>query len=325
MTIDGRPTPAPLALVAGGSRGLGLLIARELGDRGHRLVVCARNAEELAGAREMLTERGHDVTVAVCDVTDADAVEALVSEVEDSQGPIEVLVTVAGVIQVGPLEAMNRSHFAEAIDIMVWGPINTTLPVAARMKQRRRGRIGIITSIAGLVPVPHLVPYSTAKFGAVGFSGGLRSELAGSGVTVTTVAPGLMRTGSHLHAKFVGNQGAEYGWFGASASLPGMTMDAERAATKIVDGVLAGRSVLLLSWVTKVAARVNGLAPRTTAAALGLAARLLPKSSPSSTGETVTGFVAHERLNPRRARLMDRLTTLNRYAADRFNQRTSRD
>ncbi|SDR95689.1 Short-chain dehydrogenase [Friedmanniella luteola] len=311
---------APLALVAGASRGLGLLIARELGRRGHRLVICARSADELAAARDHLESEGLTVRTAVCDVADAAAVEALVADVEATDGPVDVAFAVAGVIQVGPLASLTRDHFAEAIDIMLWGPINVALAVSGPMRARGHGRIGVITSIGGLVPVPHLLPYSTAKFGAVGFSAGLRAELAGTGVKVTTVAPGLMRTGSHLRAEFTGRQGAEYAWFAPSATLPGIAMDPQRAAARIVDGVLAGRAYVLLSVLTKVASRVNGLAPTTTAALLGLAARLLPSGPPPSGTDTVQGYQVEERLRPLPSALVRVVTTLGRRSADRWNQ-----
>ena len=121
----------------------------------------------------------------------------------------------AGVIQVGPLAALKRSDFTTAIDTMLWGPISSALAAAERMTARGRGRIGVVSSVAGLVSVPHLLPYSTAKFGAVGFARGLRAELTGTGVTVTTITPGLMRTGSHLRAQFAGDQSREYAWLDA--------------------------------------------------------------------------------------------------------------
>ena len=319
-----RSAEAPLALVAGASRGLGLAIARDLGRRGHRLVICSRSAAELEDARASLAAEGLSVRSVVCDVADAAAVETMVQSVERGDGPISVAVAVAGVIQVGPLASLTRDHFTEAIDIMLWGPINLALAVVGPMRGRGHGRIGIITSIGGLVSVPHLLPYSTAKFGAVGFSSGLRSELAGTGVKVTTVAPGLMRTGSHLRAEFTGNQGAEYAWFAPSATLPLIAMNPEKAAGKIVDGVLAGRAFVLLSLMTKLAVRVSGLAPTTTAAALGLAARLLPSGPPPARTDTVQGYTVENRLKPVPAALIRAVTVLGRGSARRLNQRPPR-
>lgn len=320
MTSAPQAPTAPLALVAGGSRGLGLLIARELGRRGFRLVICARSAAELDVARATLAAEQIDVRATVCDVADAEAVDVLVASAEEQDGPIQVAILVAGVIQVGPLASLDRRHFREAIDTMLWGPINLALAVSGPMRGRGYGRIGVITSIGGLVPVPHLLPYSTAKFGAVGFTAGLRNELAGTGVKVTTVAPGLMRTGSHLRAEFTGNQAAEYTWFAPSASLPGLAMQPERAAVKIVDGILAGRAYVFLSLLTKVATRVNGLAPSATSALLGVAARLLPNGSPAQSTATSQGYQVEDRLTPLPAAALKVLTLFGRSSARRLNQ-----
>ena len=243
---------------------------------------------------------------------------------EREDGPVEVLVCVAGVIQVGPLRALQRSHFTEAVDIMLWGPINTALAVVPAMRSRGRGRIGVITSVGGLIAAPHLLPYSTAKFGAVGFTRGLRSELAGSGVSVTTVAPGLMRTGSHIRAKFVGDHAREYAWFGTAASLPLLSLDAERAAARIVRAILAGRSDLTLTPLAWVAPRVAALFPRLTAGLLGVTTRLLP-AAPETAGQgadlpTLEGWQAAERLSPTADRWLKRLTALGSAASRRFNE-----
>ena len=311
---------SPIALVLGGSRGLGLLIARELGAVGHRLVLCARHPAELDQAAADLRERGYLVHTEVCDVADAAQVDALVARTERDDGPIEVLVCVAGVIQVGPLRALGREHFQDAIDIMLWGPVNAALAVVPAMRSRGRGRIGVITSVGGLIAAPHLLPYSTAKFGAVGFTRGLRSELAGSGVSVTTVAPGLMRTGSHLRARFVGDHAREYAWFASAASLPVLSMDAERAAARIVRAVLLGRSDLTLTPLAWVAPRVAALFPRFTAGLLGATTRMLPSAPRASDRETLEGWQANERLSPTARRWVARLTALGSIAARRFNE-----
>lgn len=310
---------APLALVAGGSRGLGLLISRELLRRGHRVALCARTRAQVDAAVALLSEHG-PVTGHVLDVGDRAAVQALVEDLERDHGPVEVLMSVAGVIQVGPAESMTAEHFDEAVQTMLMGPVNLTWAVLPGMRSRRSGRIGTIGSIGGVVAPPHLLPYAAAKFGAVGFSEGLSAELAGTGVTATTVVPGLMRTGSHEMARITGNQGAEYAWFAPAASLPLLSMDAERAARAIVVAVLSGRPRITLTWLAKVATRVHGLAPATTTRAMGLVTRLLPDAPTEYTG-TVLGHEAAEKLGSRTVRV---LTVLGSSAARRFNVRTGR-
>jgi short-subunit dehydrogenase len=320
--VAGTGGTAPLALVVGGSRGLGLAAAKQLAERGYSLALTARNLEDLERAADQLRADGTSVEVHACDVRDEAAMEALVERIDAQSGPIEVLLHVAGVIQVGPLASLSRDDFREAIDIMLWGPINTALPVSARMLTRSRGRIGIVTSVGGLIPAPHLLPYSTAKFGATGFSRGLRSELSGTGVTVTTVEPGLMRTGSHLNAQFLGNQGPEFAWFSAADNIPLLSMDADRAAGQIVDAVLAGRAVVQPTPLAKVAGRVDALAPRATSLLLGAVTRLLPSAPPTATHEKIPGHEAQQRLRPRARTQVEWLTTLGRRAAGRLNQST---
>lgn len=309
----------PLALVVGASRGLGLLVARELGQRGHRVVICARDESELLHAADLLQRDGVDVTVRICDVADRAAVQEMVDDVEARVGPVHTVVTVAGVIHVGPLESMTEADFAESVDIMLWGPVNVALAVLPRLRQRRSGHIGTVTSIGGLVSVPHLLPYSVAKFGAVGFSQGLGAELAGSGVTATTIVPGLTRTGGHLHARFSGEQTAEYGWFAAAGSLPLISMDAERAARLMVDAVLAGKPTVVLTWLAKIGARVHALAPATTVRAMGVAQRLLPQAPPGGPTGSVPGSVPESQLT---SKLWGTLTKLGQRAARRFNETT---
>ncbi len=307
-----------VALVAGASRGLGLLIARELLKREHQVAICARDAEELSAAVGILAEFG-SVRSYVCDVGDRAQVEHIVESIEADLGPIEVLVTVAGVIQVGPAESVTLEHFDEAISTMLWGPVQLAWAVLPGMRERGRGRIGTVASIGGTVAPPHLLPYATAKFAAVGFSEGLSAELSGTGVTSTTVIPGLMRTGSHERALFTGDALREYAWFAPAASLPVLSMGAQRAAAKIVDGVLAGRPHVGLTPLTHVGLRIHGLAPSTTVRALGLVSRVLPDAPAEKSAPTIPGRAAAVALN---SQVVRGLTALGSRAARRYNQRS---
>lgn len=271
---DGSPEGA-VSAVFGGSRGLGFLIARELLVRGHRVVVLARDAEELARATDQLQGLG-EVVAMTCDVADRHSVGEAVGRIEREVGPLYAVLAVAGVIQAGPEEAMTIDDYVEAVSIMTLGPVHVALTALPHLRRRGRGRVGIITSIGGEVSPPHLLPYATAKFGAVGFADGLVSALQGTGVTATTVVPGLMRTGSHVMAEFTGQPEKEYAWFAPAASLPLVSIDAERAARRIVDGVLAGRARVTLTPLAWLGVRVRGLAPGATARVMGVVDSVLP-------------------------------------------------
>ena len=250
-----------IALVTGGSRGFGYLIARELGHAGCKLVICSRDQEELNRAAGELRQIGLTVLAARCDVSDKDDVDAMIAAANDHYGRIDLLVNNAGVIEVGPVTDMAHSDFEEAMNVMYWGPLNTILAVLPQMRQRGRGRIANVTSIGGKVAIPHLVPYSSAKFAAVGLSEGLSAELKPEGIIVTTIVPGLLRTGSYLHAKFKGQQEKEAAWFTLSDNVPGLAMSPETAAQQVVRAIKRGETEVVLSLPAKILSLANGIFP----------------------------------------------------------------
>src|SRR5581483_1212723 len=233
-----------VVLITGGSRGLGLVLAREFGRRGARVSICARNEHQLQTAAEDLRSRGIKVHPFVCDVTKQDEVNRNFRELERRWGKIDVLVNNAGTIAVGPIESATVDDFRESIDVHFWGPVYTTMAVLPGMRQRGEGRIVNISSIGGKISVPHLVPYSAGKFALSGFSEGLHAEVKKDGIHVTTVYPGLMRTGSPRNANFKGQHRAEYAWFSISDSSPLVSVSAERAARAIVKACQSGRARL---------------------------------------------------------------------------------
>jgi NAD(P)-dependent dehydrogenase (short-subunit alcohol dehydrogenase family) len=306
-----------VALVSGGSRGLGFLLARELLQLGCRVAICGRNVGSLERARQELSGLG-DVLAVACDVGDRSQVRLMVRHVMASLGPIDLLINNAGIIQVGPQQSMTIEDFEQAQRVIFFGTVNPTLAVLPEMRARRSGRIANITSIGGRVSIPHLLPYSCAKFSTVAFSEGLRSELTGSGVSVTTVVPGLMRTGSHENAAFKGRHAAEMTWFSLAASLPGLSMDAERAARQIIRGIRRGDASVTLTLPALVLDRMHGLMPGTMANLLGIVNGLLPRGA---NPEAKSGSEVRDDIH---MPLFEQLTGFGRSAAERFNEKSER-
>jgi short-subunit dehydrogenase len=209
-------------------------------------------------------------------VTERGEVQRLVQEATARFGRIDVLVNNAGLISVGPLATQTLEDFERSMQLMFWGGVYATYAVLPQMRARHAGRIVNITSIGGKLSVPHLLPYSAAKFAAVGLSEGLHAELARDGIQVTTVVPGLMRTGSHLNAEFKGQNTREFLWFSLGATLPLTSISAESAARQIVAAVARGEAEIILSWQAQLAARVHGLFPGLTTDVLGLVNGVLP-------------------------------------------------
>lgn len=269
-------------------------MARQLAGLGATLVICGRDERSLEDARRDLEIAGAEVLAVPCDVGDYHQVQELVRRATARFGDVDVLINNAGIISVGPAQAQTLEDFEQSMRVMFWGMVYPTMAVLPWMRERRGGRIVNITSIGGKLSFPHLLPYNSAKFAAVGFSEGLRAEVVSDGISVTTVVPGLMRTGSHLNARFKAKHRAEFGWFGAGATTPGMAMKAERAARRILSAAARGKPEITLTPQAKAAALAAAVFPNLTSRMLGLVNRLLPNEGGLGTGQRA----GHESISP---------------------------
>ncbi|MGW2938339.1 SDR family NAD(P)-dependent oxidoreductase [Streptomyces sp. NPDC001156] len=316
------------AVVTGGSRGLGLLLAEQLLIRGCAVTIAARDEEELGRARDFLTggRPGARVREVRCDVTDPAAVESLMAGTADAYGGIDVVIANAGIIQVAPLESIDADEFRSAMDTIYVGALNTSLEALPWLRRSRGGgRLALIGSVGGLLAVPHLLPYSCAKSAVAALAEGLHAELRSQGVSVTAVHPGLMRTGSHLAAEFGGDEAAEFAWFSALAGSPLVSMDARRAADRIVTAVERRRTRMVLTPMAKAAGVAHGVAPALTTRLSALAARSLPRSPDRGEGRGLHKGRDVEpgpdrKAHPVARRLRDWGSALNDRAARRLNQ-----
>ena len=305
-------------VITGGSRGLGLVLARELSKVGARLTICSRDPEELVRAHDDLAFLATKILSVECDLTDRKRVDEMIATARQRNGPIDVLINNAGTIQVGPLEVMREEDFAQSLQTHFWAALYTSLAAIPEMRARKSGRIINISSIGGKVAVPHLLPYTVGKFALVGLSNGLRVELAKSGIIVTTVCPGLMRTGSHLNAQFKGQREKEYNWFATANSIPGFSMSAEEAARKILNACARGDAELVLGLPAKAAVVAEAICPNLISGILALVNRaILPKPSGDS---SVTA-----RGSESRGRLPSCITTLTDRAALTNNETKAAD
>jgi NAD(P)-dependent dehydrogenase (short-subunit alcohol dehydrogenase family) len=302
-----------VAIITGGSRGLGFVLARQLRKEGARVVLLARNQEELVRAREMLGA-GYNVLTIACDVASRTHVQQAIETVMQHFGRIDLLVNNAGVIQVGPLEHMAYGDYQHAMNVHFWGALHCIEAVLPHMRHQGAGRIVNIASIGGLIAVPHLAPYAASKFALVGYSDAVRSEVAKYGISVTTVCPGLMRTGSAVNALIKGRHEAEFAWFAALSSLPLVSIGGGRAARKIVEAARRGSPHLTITPQARIVSILGRLMPNTLGRVMTLAVRLLPGPTGASGDEAWSGRDARPAALPRL------VTVLGDRAARRNNE-----
>ncbi len=264
-------------VITGGSRGLGLVIARRVCAEGGCVALLARDRDELARAQKELVRLGGNVLSVSCDLTDGAQIKSAINQIVDRFGGIDVLINNAGIIEVGPLEHMQRADFEKAMKLHFWAAYELVMLAVPHMRRRGGGRIVNITSIGGKIAVPHLAPYCASKFALVGFSDSVRAELADDNIHVTTVAPGMMRTGSHVNAQFKGAHAAEFAWFATSNSTPLLSIDADRAGRQILAACRRGQPSLTLTLPARAAIAGNALFPNLTGSAMKLASRFLPQ------------------------------------------------
>jgi short-subunit dehydrogenase len=278
-----------VVLITGGSRGLGLCLARAFARRKAKVFICARDRQELEWAREKLAQEKLTIEILTCDVSVREEVVAVLKEVENRARAVDVLVNNAGIIEVGPWKTHGVEGLEEVLNTNFWGAVHATEELLRTMSPETRKWVVNITSIGGVISAPHLLPYTAAKFALVGYSKGLSVEHHPKKVSVTTVIPGLMRTGSFVNAIFKGRHWKEFRWFSISSVLPLLSMNAQTVADRIVKAAERSKPLLIPGLPNKVLVRLSGMVPGLTLRTLRLANRLILPQPPTSQGETETG------------------------------------
>ncbi len=273
-------------LISGGSRGLGLELARGFASEGADVILIARDNDNLAAAAKDLRSYGVNVDCLSLDVGNRKQVRDACASILASGRQVDVLVNDAGSIQVGPVENMDLDDYEAALRVHFWGPLYLMYEIIPQMKAHGQGRIVNIASIGGKVAVPHLLPYTASKFALVGLSQGMRAELLKDGIYVTTVSPGLMRTGSHVNAYFKGQHKKEYALFSIANAFPLLSISSEDAARQIIEACRYGEAELVITPQAQLLRLASSLFPGFVSETMGLVNRALPKT-PGRTGDTL--------------------------------------
>ena len=300
-----------VVVITGGSRGLGLVLARELASQGASLGLLARDAIELARARRTINSDSL-VQLLPADVTNPAQVEQAFSTMIRQFGRIDVVINNAGQILSAPFDDTTPDDFKAMLDVHFWGTLNVSRAALPHLARHGDGRIVNICSIGARIPIPHLSAYCASKYAQAGLSAVMAEELRSKGIRVTTVLPGLMRTGSHLQAWFKGQRATEFALFSLLGGSPGTSMSAERAARLILDAAARGRADAVIPFTVRQIAKLSAAFPNATVASLASVNAMIPEGR---------ARVATQGRQLRLPGVVRGLTALNERAADRNNQR----
>jgi len=286
-----------VVLITGGTRGLGIILARKIAGEGAKVVICGRSEESLQQASKDLESKSAPHLAIQCDVADKQQIKDMIRQINETFGTVDVLINNAGIIQVGPMEVMEEEDYQNAMNVHFWGPLHLMNEVLPSMKKKKLGRIVNINSIGGIVSFPHLLPYNASKHALSGLSEGITAELNNLNIKITTVYPGLMRTGSPRNIKVKGQHQKEYAWFKIFDSLPVASINADKAGQKIIDAMKAGDKTLILSVPAKLVNVVHAIAPHCVMKSFWAINRLLPDKPEDDSTEEKKGHESESKIS----------------------------
>lgn len=287
-----------VVLISGGARGLGFVLARKLAHEGALISLMDVDEEALQHAQNLihLENPYTPVNYHVCDATKPEDVKKAVEETVLQFRGVDVVINNAGMLTVSPYENLTAKEFEDSLNTHFWGPYNIIEASLPYLKASGNGRIINISSIGGKMAIPHFASYCTGKFALVGYSQTLRAELMKNNIYVTTVCPGLTRTNYIEQTEFKGQYQKEFNWLTLTDSIPFLTINAERAADKIINASRIGQAELNISLSLKLGLAFQTLFPEIHADLMALANTMLP--TPTTENEKHLGRELQTHLPP---------------------------
>ena len=226
-------------VVTGAAAGMGAEIARQLAARGAHIALVDRNPEGLAAVAAVLDGTGH--TTHVVDLTDDDAVAAMVAEVEASHPRIQALITCAGSSMLGDIDQLTMAEMRWLMDVNLWGTVNVTKALLPALRREPAAHITHLVSIYGLAAPAGRIPYAMSKFAVRGFTEALRHELERSTVTVGAVYPAGVKTGIIMHGRYAAAIDPAIAQRAAAAQAAMYHTEPADAAARIVEATIRRR------------------------------------------------------------------------------------
>jgi NAD(P)-dependent dehydrogenase (short-subunit alcohol dehydrogenase family) len=243
-----------VAIVTGGASGIGRAIAEDLARNGARVVVTDLNAEGGQQVAAAIQKLGDQAEAAPLDVTNAAAVQALVSETVARHGRLDFMFNNAGIGVGGEVRDLSLEHWRRIIDVNLWGVIHGVAAAYPVMVKQGFGHLVNTASLAGLIPSPMATPYATTKMAVVGLSLSLRAEAVALGVKVSAICPGFVQSGIYEAATVINVKNEDI-----IKAIPVKIIAARRAAMIILRGVARNKAIITFPFYARLLWRLHRL------------------------------------------------------------------
>ncbi len=298
--------------ITGGSRGLGLNLARQLATQGAKIALIARDEAELQRAKAEILALGAECLIVKADLGVQSEAERAIDSIAAHFGHLDALINSIGVMQIGPLEHMTQADFESAMKVNFWAGMWCARAAIPHLQKTGNGRIANIVSFGGQIAAPHMAPYAASKFAMKGFSDALRNEVAKDGILVTTVCPGPIRSGSHVQIRFKGQQAKEYRMLKTAVGVPFGAIEVDSAARLIIDAMKKGVPQLTFPFPIQLAVAGYTAFPNLAGAMVAFATRFAPAPTDESGDKAFAGHDLQDEVPPSRlTQLADRAVAAN--------------
>jgi len=250
-----------IAIVTGGAMGLGRALSRKLALLGATVIVVDVKAEAASRVASAIAAEGGNAHAACADVSLPEAIEAVVLDTVSKYGRLDYMINNAAIVIGGDTRDLTTGQYDRVLSVDLHGVVYGALAAYRVMAGQGHGHIVNVSSLSGLIPQPGNTPYSTSKWGVVGFSLALRFEGADLGVRVSCVCPGDMKTDIYDNLVVVNLDRTTIERDSRRTHFLLPQWSAERAAREIVRGVRRNKAMIVFPWVGRMAWRLHRLFP----------------------------------------------------------------
>jgi len=271
-----------VVLVTGGARGLGYIMARQLVEEGAKVIICARDADQLDKAYVLLRNHGEVTYPYVCDITEKENIVQLAYFIKKRFGRLDVLINNTGTITINPIEQLPLNNYKKFIESHLWGPMQLVRVLIPLLSKSREAKIVNIFSVGGKISLAKSQPYDVNEIVHAVFYDNISRVITGKNIKLTAIYPEFKDQDLPVNLKLKGHSEQELAWSKFNESRPLISLYAENVGKQILKTAQIGKKTLTLPFPRELARIVNNINTELNLTLCQLVDHLVPHDSGSS-------------------------------------------